>query len=181
MSVGNHPSDIIISSDGTKAYVTNTGSNTVSVINTATNSVTTNVPVGDHPSDIAVTPDGTKVYVANWQGNTVSVIDTTTNTVVSTVPVGITPLGVALTPDGTKAYVTNAESDNISVIDTATNVVIATVNAGKYSVNYPTKIAIGISADSSRGKQSRIGYIPGFGLLSCLICLYGGWKLRKKQ
>jgi YVTN family beta-propeller protein len=79
----------------------------------------------------------------NDPGNTVSVIDTVTNTVTATVHVGITPLGVAITPDGKKVYVTNAESDNVSVIDTATNKVIATVNSGKYTINYPTGVAIG--------------------------------------
>ena len=50
-----------------KVYVTNAGSNNVSVVDTATNTVTATVPVGDGPGDVAVTPDGTKVYVANWQ------------------------------------------------------------------------------------------------------------------
>ena len=38
--------------------------NTVSVIDTATNTVTATVPVGSYPIGVAVTPDGTKVYVA---------------------------------------------------------------------------------------------------------------------
>ncbi len=41
------------------------GSNTVSVIDTATNNVTATVTVGSGPYGVAVTPDGTKVYVAN--------------------------------------------------------------------------------------------------------------------
>ena len=85
--------------------------------------------------------------------NNVSVIDTTTNTVTATVPVGITPLGVAVTPDGKKVYVTNAESNNVSVIDTATNNVTATVNAGKYTINYPTGVAIGPFVDSNMTKH----------------------------
>ena len=42
----------------TKAYVTNEAEGTVSVIDTATNTVTANVPVGLAPFGIAVTPDG---------------------------------------------------------------------------------------------------------------------------
>src|SRR5215467_6242551 len=66
------------------AYITNLGSNTVSVITTATNTVVgLPIPVGASPLGVAVTPDGSKVYVAhdNTPG-TVSVIDTRTNTVV---------------------------------------------------------------------------------------------------
>ena len=68
------------------------GSNTVSVIDTATNNVTATVPVGDYPLGVAVNLEGTKVYVANEESNTVSVIDTATNKVIATVPVGKDPV-----------------------------------------------------------------------------------------
>ena len=42
----------------TKAYVTNNSDNTVSVIDTGTNTVIATVPVGLNPSGIAVTPNG---------------------------------------------------------------------------------------------------------------------------
>ena len=74
------------------AYITNEGSATVSVIDTATQTVVATVPVGSLPCGVAVTPDGALVYVANAGGDTVSVIDTATNTVVATVPVG-SPIG----------------------------------------------------------------------------------------
>ena len=46
------------------AYITNEGGNTVSVIDTATNTVIgTPIPVGSSPVGVAVTPDGSKVYV----------------------------------------------------------------------------------------------------------------------
>ena len=44
-------------------------SNTVSVIDTATNNVTATVTVGIDLLEFAVTPDGTKVYVANYGSN----------------------------------------------------------------------------------------------------------------
>jgi YVTN family beta-propeller protein len=81
-----------------RAYVTNEGSNSVSVIDTATNTVIATVPVGLAPFGVAITPDGTQAYVANKNSNTVSVIDTATNTVVATTPVGPLPLWVAITP-----------------------------------------------------------------------------------
>ena len=40
----------------TRAYVTNLGSNTVSVIDTATNTVVATIPVGLTPVGIAITP-----------------------------------------------------------------------------------------------------------------------------
>jgi YVTN family beta-propeller protein len=106
------------------AYVANAGADTVSVIDTADNTVADTVPVGDFPLGVAITPDGAFAYVANAAAGTVSVIDTLTNTVADTVPVGDFPLGVAITPDGAFAYVTNKFSNNVSVIDTATNSVV---------------------------------------------------------
>src|SRR5262249_30349888 len=103
------------------AYVTNLGSGTVSVIDTATNTVVATVPVGFAPRGVAITPDGTHAYVVNTNSDTVSVIATATNTVVATVPVGSFPFWVAITPDGTHAYVTNLFSNTVSVIATATN------------------------------------------------------------
>ena len=82
----------------TRAYVTNGGDNTVSVIDTATNTVVATIPVGQFPFGVAITPDGTRAYVPNAGDNTVSVINTATNTVVATVPVGGGPFGVAITP-----------------------------------------------------------------------------------
>ncbi|MFD4620355.1 YncE family protein, partial [Streptomyces sp. NPDC058475] len=62
--------------DNTFAYVTNDSSGTVSVIDTATNTVTATIPVGTAPQGVALTPDGTRVYVTNSGSDTVSVIDT---------------------------------------------------------------------------------------------------------
>jgi YVTN family beta-propeller protein len=125
------------SSEATYAYITNGGSNTVSVIDTATNTVIATVNVGDRPQGVAVSPDGTAVYVTNY-GGTVSVIDTATNKVTSTVSVGTNPNGIAVTADGEKVYVTNYGGNTVSVIDTASNTVAATVTVG----NNPFGIAV---------------------------------------
>jgi YVTN family beta-propeller protein len=58
--VGVSPIGVAITPDGTRAYVTNEGSNTVSgtvsVIDTATNTVVATIPVGPGPFGIAITP-----------------------------------------------------------------------------------------------------------------------------
>ena len=115
------------------AYVTNSNSDNVSVINTATNTVDSTVAVGSGPIGVAITPDGASAYVVNFNSDNVSVINTATNTVDATVAVGIngiSPFDVAITPDGAFAYVVNFNSDNVSVINTATNTVDATVAVG---------------------------------------------------
>ena len=77
--------DATLSPDQSVLYVTSETS--IYVISTATNTVTTTIPVGSFASGVTFTPDGTRAYVANTLSNTVSVINTATNTVVATIPV----------------------------------------------------------------------------------------------
>src|SRR5215471_13240701 len=65
------------------AYVANLGG-TVSVLDTATNTVVATVLVGVNPTGAAITPDGAHAYVTDAAWAT-SVIDTATNTVVAQV------------------------------------------------------------------------------------------------
>jgi YVTN family beta-propeller protein len=128
--VGVIPYAVAVNPAGTRVYVTNQSSNTVSVIDAATNTVTATVAVGATPQGIAFNPSGTRAYVTNFSTQDVSVIDTAINTVTATVAVGARPLGVAVNPTGTRVYVANRFSNNVSVIDAATNAVSATVGIG---------------------------------------------------
>ena len=127
-----------------QAYVANEGSGTVSVIDTANDTVGATVTVGSYPIGVAVSPDGSRVYVANQNSKTVSVIDTANDTVGATVTVGSNPAGVAVSPDGSRVYVANAGSGTVSVIDTATDSVGATVTVGT------GPFGVAVSPDGSR-------------------------------
>ena len=90
--VGSQPGGVAVTPDGSKVYVANFLSNNVSVIATATNTVTATIPAGSEPFGVAVTPDGCKVYVANGASNNVSVIATATNRVTAAITVGRGPV-----------------------------------------------------------------------------------------
>jgi uncharacterized repeat protein (TIGR01451 family) len=116
---------------GPFAYITNFMSNSVSVIDTATNTVVATIAVGSRPFGVAVSPDGLRVYVANYAGSSVSVIDTAANAVIATVPLASSfPIGIAVSPDGSRVYVTHEVTGDVSVIDTATYTVVATIPVG---------------------------------------------------
>ena len=110
ITVGTNPTGLCF--DGTYVYVTNYGSNSVSVINTSTHAVYKTITVGGNPIDVCF--DGTYVYVTNTGGSTVSVIDASTHTVYTTITVGTNPRGLCF--DGTYVYVANYGSNNISVL-----------------------------------------------------------------
>lgn len=118
------------------AYVPNTNTNHVSVINTATNTVVDNIPVGAFPIGVSLSPDESHVYIANTYDNTISAIETATNTVVATIPVGEYPHCLRVSPDGSTVYVANEVSNTITVIGTASYSVVATIPVSVSPVSF---------------------------------------------
>jgi YVTN family beta-propeller protein len=112
-------------------YVANNGGG-VSVIDTATNAVSTTITDsgGSSPYTVDVAFDGTRGYVTNIRDNTLTVIDAPTNTIDATVSVGARPAGVVVAPDGGHVYVTNYVDGTVSVVDVATFTVAATIPVG---------------------------------------------------
>ncbi|HXB45900.1 MAG TPA: beta-propeller fold lactonase family protein [Puia sp.] len=112
------------------AYISNTATNTILVINIATNTVIDSIAVGSAPYSVAVSPDGSHIYVANSGDGTVSVIDAATNVLVATVLTGLSPSGIAVSPDGRLVYVTNTNGNTVTVIRAASNALVATIPVG---------------------------------------------------
>ncbi len=136
--------DVVIAPGKNRAYVTNYGSNTISVIDTFTDTVIATVPVSN-PWAATVLPDASRVYVGNvFDSNTVTVIDTANNQVRTVIPVGVSPGMVMTNPDGSRVWVGNYYSNSISVIDTATDSVICTV------ANIPSPLDFRFSSDGAR-------------------------------
>jgi YVTN family beta-propeller protein len=141
ISLPNSPIGLAMAPDGRHAYVTYL-SGTMSVIDTATNTVAATINVGGGALGVAVTPDGRHVYVAHWLVAMVSVVDTAVNTVTAAIKVNSVQWDVALTPDGRRAYVTNRGSGTVSVIDTVSNTVITTVKVAGDPVDNPVEVAV---------------------------------------
>ena len=129
---GANSDGLAITPNGKFAYVTNYQANTVSVIDTQTNTVVDTIadPSFREPIRVAITPDGRDAYVTNQLNpGTISVIDTATNTVVQVITDTsfIQPWDIAFTPDGKFAYVVdlgNGTFHAVHVIDLATNTVV---------------------------------------------------------
>jgi len=119
------------SASARSVYVTNSGSGTVSVIDTDTNAVFANVVVAREPVDVAITPDGTRAYVVNKGSNTVSVIDTATLSVIANIVVGKEPAGIAIAPDGQYALVSDFGEGTVAAIATGSESVIAKIVVGE--------------------------------------------------
>lgn len=119
-------------------YVANLMSDTLSVIDTATNTVTATIPVGHNPNGIAVSAYNGLMCVTNFLSNDVSLVDPNSLKVVATVPVGSGPTGVARPPGldtgdtgldipESFAYVANKTGNSVSVVEVGSARVIATI------------------------------------------------------
>jgi len=106
------PFAIALAPDKSAAYVSTTGSDSVTVIDipkllefiraaapaerrtmandlsASANYVAARIPVGSAPKGMTLSPDGKRLYVANWTADTISVIDTATRKVSGTLSLG---------------------------------------------------------------------------------------------
>jgi len=120
-------------------YVTNSGSDCVTVIDRQQDRVVATIAVDRSPMGIVASPDGDKIYVANSGSNNISVIDTGLSRVINKIAnFGYSPAELALSEDGLTLYATNPNSDNISVIDTLSNIVSGWIYVG----NNPADIVV---------------------------------------
>lgn len=113
------------------AYVTNGGSNTVTVLDLVNLRQDRLLRVGDNPTGLAANPTRNEIYAVNTNSNSVSVVDTEKNAVVATIPVHRKPYFIDVDAKGARGYVANLGSNNVSVIDLAARREIAAIGVGE--------------------------------------------------
>lgn len=162
----NQPYTITLGITSAKAYVTNSNSTTITIINTKKNTVCGIIDGFDGPSGMVITPAGNRAYVNNYggpegvgsgNGTTVRVVNLDNNTIIGTpITVGLAPAALAISPDGAFVYVINYQDGNpgtgtMSIIQTSTNTVIATIPG------FSGPFAIAITPDGGHA------YVTNFG------------------
>lgn len=126
-----HPFDVAVCGDGTKAYVSLLGSemrpgSEVAVYDVASGRMTRRIPLkragengpaGSAPMRLHLHPDGRHLFVGNRFSNFLSVIDTQRDEVGAEIPLDFYAQGMAFSPDGKIAWVANRYLDEVLVID----------------------------------------------------------------
>ncbi len=120
-----------------RLYVTNSGSDSVSVFDASNININSSpaIPllgtttVGTAPVSVTALPNGTRFFVANSGSSTVSDVSATSFAVLNTIALaaGSNPVWVASEPTSSKIYVANQSS--ISIIQTVNDAVAASVPA----------------------------------------------------
>src|SRR5437588_5068800 len=85
IQLGTSPSYVAVNPTTNRIYVTNSISNTVSVIDGDSNTVIATVPLSASPEGIDVNPTTDMIYVATFLTGAVVVIDGSSNTIVTTI------------------------------------------------------------------------------------------------
>ncbi|RMF98191.1 MAG: DUF4382 domain-containing protein [Candidatus Schekmanbacteria bacterium] len=121
------PKGLVASPDGTRIFVANSRSDSVSVIDTNSNRVLQhiNLESGSGPEEISILPDGSKLYIVNYKSNSVSVVNARSFQLLRTIPVGVSPIALDIDSRGRRVYVANSRSNDVSVIDALTDSIIA--------------------------------------------------------
>jgi phospholipase C len=80
-----HPHGVMITPDGTHAYVTDSERDRVLTVNISSLDTVARIPVGSTPWNTAFSADGANAYVTNANEDTVSVIHTASHRVTTTI------------------------------------------------------------------------------------------------
>ncbi len=180
---GVFPRGVAITPDGALAYVVKGGTDSLMVIDVATNTVVVpDIAVDTQPNEIAITPDGSKAYVSSQFANTVTPVSLATNTAGAPIAMAAAdsrPTDLAITPNGSRVYVGNENSTvgGIPVIDTATDTLADTLVPGTAvwglavtpdgsrlyaSLSFDNRVrAFGLPSNSPVGSPVATGRFPG--------------------
>lgn len=130
--VDGRPGSAASSPDGTRVYTANQGAGDVSVIDTASQSVISNVSVGKVPAGIRVSPDSATIWVTNNGDNTVQAIDAKTLKTSAPIAVGSQPEDLAISPDGSTVFVVDQGDNEVTPIDARSHTAMEPIHVGQH-------------------------------------------------
>lgn len=115
--VGFNPIGLAVTADGKWLYAANSGSNSVSKIDTQTMQVVSTIQVNGNPVWIALGSSQKVAYVTARQGRSLNLISQEGNYLIASIDLPYPPEKVALDPGEKTAYVTSGFAPYLTVVD----------------------------------------------------------------
>src|SRR5579875_1542189 len=128
---GSSNSLLDVTPDGKRLLVANADNGSITVVDTAANTVLREIAVGDKPEGVAWIGNGPLAVVTVYNDDIVAFVDTNTGKVVVKLRVPDEPYGIVVTKDGRYAYVTHEYPGTVSEIDLGQRKVLRTMKAGE--------------------------------------------------
>ena len=127
---------VVVTPDGSRAFVANIGSGSVTVLDLEKGAHVKDITTGAGAEGIDITPDGREVWVTNRAADTVSVIDASSLEILKEFDLKDPedpeskpfPIRARCTPDGKHVLVSNARAGNIAVFHRGTMKMVRTVS-----------------------------------------------------
>lgn len=118
VTVGNGSEGFDVSPDGKEIWVANAQEGTISIINSASKTVTETLAANVRSANrLKFTPDGRRVLVSGLRISDVVVLDAATHKEIKRIAVGHGAAGIQMQPDGSRAFVACSPDNYIVVID----------------------------------------------------------------
>jgi DNA-binding beta-propeller fold protein YncE len=151
--LGVKPTFAVVDPNLNRLYVTNSGSNTVSVFDASNVNISnpkSPIPllgtanVGAGPVSVTALPDGTRFYVANSGSNDVTDVSATSFAALGTIPLpsGANPVWIASEPTSSKVYVANQSGSSTTIIQTSNDAVATNIPAPAQDPNCTSSCAL---------------------------------------
>ena len=159
------------SPDGSRLCVVSIGSNSITLIDTATNKILKSRYLGRSPHEAFFTPDGKEIYAAVRGEDYVSVMNAETLDEITRIKTNPGPSMILFRPDGKYAFVPSSFTPELCVIECATHEIVARVpQASAFSPN------LAVSADGRQvwftlkdsGQTQVMSAEPPFAILATL-------------
>jgi YVTN family beta-propeller protein len=116
--IGGGTWESVISSDGTRLYVTSWSKNNLSIIDTATHTIIKTIESLPNAHGIVLSADERICYISNRSTNKISVIDLSTEKVLRTISTGLNPVGLILSQDERWLFSCDYGSGTVTRVDT---------------------------------------------------------------
>lgn len=172
VTVGQEPRGLAVDSARQRVYVANYGSDSVSVINSNTNTVLQTIGGITAANGIAHDPQHNVIWVTNHSTDQVTPIqinaDATAFTTLPAINVGDMPWGVTYDPVHNYVYIANSLSDSVTVINAETRAVVTTITGSFLRPFY-------LAANPVTGKV----YVVNFGGPSQNVAVLNGTAVSK--
>jgi len=129
IAIGPQSEAIAVSPDGREVWLGRNGDGRISVVDTASRKVVSEIEVGGVPIRLAFTPDGKRVVVSDADAGALVLVDVKRRGVRRRIPLGGVPIGVVVRADGAVAWASLIDRSQVAEVDLESGRVIRRIAA----------------------------------------------------
>ena len=131
VQVGKAPAGVALSTVNREAYISNTESSDISVIDVDSLEVKKTIGLKGSSLGVAVSPDGKRLFVSDWFNNCLLIIQLNSNER-RCIEVGKAPAGISVSEKNDEIYVVSRDSNSVFVVSLSEEKVIGKIMVGDH-------------------------------------------------